>query len=167
MNCIVKNTTYYLELGVIANNGNFVSGLTITYNIYKSSDNTLIQTGTLTEIGTSGVYKDSATFTTADQYRIEYFTPIPYENTTESILVVDVSMGDLDDKITRILGLSNENMKLISPRYDRHGNLIDGQIKIYASASDADNDINPIATYRVTAYHNKKLAQELKIVKES
>ena len=43
------NQPYYLEIYITDKLGNFASGLTVIYNIYKSSDNSLVASGTLTE----------------------------------------------------------------------------------------------------------------------
>ena len=160
---INKGTNYYLEILVTDKNGDFVPSLTITYKVIRSSDNTVLATSTLTEIG-SGVYQNSYLFSANGQYRIEYYVPSPYSNEIETVNVSDASSGAISDKLDRILGLCNENMKVIEPVYNKNGDLTDGIIKIYASASDLENDVNPIAVYDVGASYKtgkyRRLVQE-------
>jgi len=144
-----KNTEIYLELTALDNHGGFISGLSVPYYIYKSSDNTLFASGTMTEIGTSGVYKAPVTFTSIGQYRVEYITPHKYENAIDSIFVEDTN-----EQIERILGLSQENYRIFSPTYDARSNLLSGTVKIYPTAADVDADTNAIATYSITATYN-------------
>ena len=83
------NQTHYVEAAATDANGDFASGLTITYEVRKSSDNTLISSGTMSEIGTTGVYKASVTFTAIGQYHVLYTFPIGYRNQVETINVID------------------------------------------------------------------------------
>ena len=150
------NREYKLEVGLVGRNGNFVSGSTISYTIYKSDDNSLIQSGTMNEIGTSGVYQLSVTFSEVGQYRVEYITPISYENSIDTIFVKEADFDDLDTQIKRILGLSQENYRIFNTSYDARNNLLSGLIKIYSSASDVDTDTNPIAQYQINAVFNRR-----------
>ncbi len=88
MKNIDKDSTYYLETSVTDSSGDFVSGLTITYEIRKSSDNSLFASGTLTEVGDA--YRDSTTFTVVGQYSIFYVTPSTYENGMEQVQVGEI-----------------------------------------------------------------------------
>jgi len=121
-----KDKNYYLELAIIDKSGNFLTGQTVTYTIYKSSDNTLVETGSLTEIGVSGVYKKLVVFTEAIQYRVEYVTPNKFDNVIESFIISENSLDSLDDKIKEILGLSQSNYRLTNTVYDKAMNLING-----------------------------------------
>ncbi len=62
----------------------------------------------------------------------------------------------LSDKIDRILGLCQENYRLINPIYDKRLNLIGGTIKIYPTAVDCENDTNATAEYGITATFNRQ-----------
>lgn len=150
---ITKDTIYYLETLVIDRNGDPVTGLTVTYKIIKSSDNSLVTSGTLNDVG-FGVYQNSYTFTQLGQYRVLYTTPSKYSDEIETVLVVSASATS--DELIRILGLCQENYRLYHPRYDRRGNMLEATIKIYATKADCDNDVNPIATYNVDAEHDFK-----------
>jgi len=149
-----KDIIYYLELALINNQGNHVSGKTVTYNIYKSSDNTLFTSGTLTEIGVTGVYKDDIIFTETIQYRVQYTTPSKYSNVIETVIIEDISHQDIYAIVKKILGLTQENFRLNDLIYDANGCLTSGKIAIYNSASDVDTETNPIATYTITGTYN-------------
>lgn len=84
---LYKNIAYKLELVVLDNNGKFTPGLTVTYEIRKCSDNSLFDSGTMSE--TSSVYYVDVTFTESAEYRIKYVTPTGYENGFTDILVED------------------------------------------------------------------------------
>ena len=149
-----KNTVYYFDSSLIDHNGNFVSGKTLTYKIFKSSINTLVDSGIMTEIGITGVYRFSYSFTEVGEYRIEYYTPDKYENGIETILVTETGIDNINIKIERILGLSQENYRIFSPTYvtkAQQSCMTSAIIKIYANASDCENDINAIGEYAVTA----------------
>lgn len=159
---IYKNTEHYLELSVIDNKGDFVSGLSIIYKIYKSSDNSLIDSGTMAEIGDSGIYKVLIIFTEIGQYRVEYVTPALYENKIETIMVEDIN-----EKILRMLGLVQENYRILSPIYDKWNNLTKATIRIYNNASDCNDNVNWITEYELNAIFNiKKQMTSYKVIKK-
>jgi len=83
---INKDSIYYLELFMVNRAGNPATGLSITYTITKSSDDSVVDSGSLIEIG-SGNYKSSYIFTVEGQYRINYQTPSGYSNEVEYIIV--------------------------------------------------------------------------------
>ena len=87
---LLKDTNYKLDLSIIDSKGDFVSGLIVTYAIYKSADNSLVTSGTMIEVGSKGIYQTSnISFSNEEKYRVEYTTPNKYENTIEEILVVE------------------------------------------------------------------------------
>ena len=142
-----------LENAITDQNGDFVSGLTVTYEVRKSVDNSLVASGTMTEEG--DVYKISISFSVEGQYRALYITPTGYENGTETILVEDATdLIALNDKLIRVLGLSQENYKIFNPTYVTKNNqacMTSATIKIYPTPADVDADTNAIAEYTVTA----------------
>ena len=171
LSIIPKNRTYVLEIVVINCDGDFVSGLNITYEVRKSSDNTLITSGTLSEMSGSETYIDTVTFSTADQYRIVYTSPTGYENGFEQIMVEDIWFDDLDtlldtifDKVCRILGLSQQNYRFTDQVYNSDGCMTSATITIYPSAVDTENDTNAIATYSVTAVYTLGRLTDYKVV---
>lgn len=154
------NKIYYMEVGVLDNSGDFVTGLTITYEIRKSSDNTLFDNGTLVE-QSGGAYVSSVTFTEEEQYRILYFTPTGTENGAEDILTEEADLTDINqileevlDKVCKILGLSQSNYKLSDQVYNSDNCLTSATITIYPTATDLANDTNAIASYSVTAVYD-------------
>lgn len=157
---VVKDSTYYLEIYVTDKTGAGKPGLTVTYNIYNSATDASIASGTLTDVG-GGIYKKNFIFDTLGQYRIIYNTPLSYENGFETIMVVNqpAEQGEQDlqtDLLKRILGLSQENYRIIDPTYDNRMNLISGTMRIYESAVDCENDENPIAEYEIDADFDKR-----------
>lgn len=54
-------------------------------------------------------------------------------------------------EVKRALGLVQENFRLGSQEYDGDGNLESAILRIYGSAADAQNDVNPIAEYAMAA----------------
>lgn len=157
---IYKGNLYYLELFVTDQNGDPVTGLTTSYTIYKSSDNSLVGSGSLTDVG-NGVYQKSYTFNTIGQFRVVYTSPTTYTDEIETILVVDTQVL-ATAKLDRILGLCQENYRIINPVYNKYGDLTEGLIKIYANANDVDTDTNPIAIYQIdTTYGAGKEARHV------
>lgn len=156
---IKQNVAYPLIVAVIDNNGDFVTGLTITYEVRKSSDNSLITSGTLTNTG--NIYTDSVTISTTGDYYVLYFSPTDYENGKE-ILIVNINniddiatdLEDIAEKLCKVLGLVQSNYRLTNQIYNSDGCLTSATISIYNSANDTDSQTNPIATYTITATYN-------------
>ena len=153
-------TTYYLELLLVDKNGSAISGEIVTYEIFRSSDNVSLTSGTLIDLG-NGIYKSSYHFSALGQYRILYITPNKYTDEIESIMVVDENVSSISEKINRILGLSMENFRVIEPVYNKNNDLTDGIIKIYANATDLENDENPIGVYDVKTLYKNASKQRL------
>lgn len=151
INSCVVNTIYYLELFVTNSNGNPQSGLITSYTIYKASDDSIITSGSLTDVG-NGIYKASYTFTILGQYYIIYSAPSGYTDEVELIWVIQ-DYAKADD-LLRVLGLSEENKKIYNTVYDANGNLTFANIKTYPTATDFVNDTNILATYEFTATYD-------------
>jgi len=159
MKKIIQGTTHYLEVVLTDKNGDFVTvldtGESITYEVRKSSDNSLFASGSLSLVG--NIFKDSVLFDTLGQYRVLYTTPDKYENGLEQIEVVEEITDDLSGittRLNRLLGLGMENYRIFNPSYDNRNNMKSGTIKIYPSASDVDADTNAIAEYEITATYS-------------
>jgi len=163
---ITKGTTYYLEALLTDQQGYGVTGLTVTYKVIRSSDNFELASGTLNDVG-DGVYQDSYLFSANGQFRIVYFTPENYNNKIETVNVTDANNVSVSNKLDRILGLCQENFKIIQPTYNQMGDLVDGIIKIFDSPEDLEADVNPIAVYEVkTTYKqgkNRRQVQEYQV----
>lgn len=154
---IIQNEPYYLEAMVTDVNGYGVTGLTVSYTIYKSSTNTIIESGTMNDIG-GGVYQKQITLADLGQYRVLYNTPHRYADSIVTLLVVEEITDDLSgitNKLNRILGLCQENYRIFNPKYDRSNNLTEGTIKIYPTAIDCENDTNVLAEYEIIAQYDK------------
>jgi hypothetical protein len=165
---LFKNIPYKLELAVTNTDGDFVSGLSITYEVKKCSDDSIVSSGTMSEI--NSVYTKEITLTEVGEYRVKYTTPSTYDNGFETLFVdeyanykADVStlasQASVDlikietDKIKYILGLSQENYRLFNIIYTN--NLITSTtIKIYPTATDCENDTNSLAAYNVVAAYD-------------
>ncbi len=159
MRTLIQNETYYLEVTLTDNQGDFVtgSGNLVTYEIRRSSDDVLIDSGTMNPAG--DIYKAQISLSALGQYRAIYYTPNKYENGSEILQVVEEITDDLSGiiaRLNRILGLCQENYRVIDPVHDNKNNLVSAILKLYGSASDTDNDLNPIAEYNVTATHDGK-----------
>jgi len=155
-----KNRVYYLELAITDLDGNYVtslqSGESVNYRIIKSSDGTEIDSGDMILDG--NVWKAQYIFTTIGEYRIEYITPIGYQNGIDEILVLEESQSpeEQEYKLNRILGLCQENYRIFEPTFDKYGNMSKATIKTYSNATDCDNDENVLAEYEMTALFDRK-----------
>ena len=153
---VKKNENYYLEVSIVDENGNGVCELNIGFFVYRSSDNHLIESGNLVELG-EGIYQRLISLAETGQYRVLYKTPDKYCNSIETLIVTERNMNDIPEiinKLDRILGLSGENKRLFDLVYDNNKNVISATIKIYANKQDANNDNNAIAVYKTIAEYN-------------
>lgn len=156
--------TFFLQISVLDLDGNFVSGLSISYEIRKLSDLSLVLSGNMNEVNNH--YYTSGSLTTANEYIIYYTTPTSYQNGSE-YLIIKESPSELEILIKRVLGLSQENYRIFAQLYDENGNLLIGIIKIYNNKSDCNNDINSLHQYTITAtYNNDETLNTYKVVKE-
>lgn len=95
-----ENEAYVMETSIIdETDGSLVTGATVTYDIQNASTDASVSSGSLAEVGSTGLYKGSYTFTTKGNYRIVYSTS-GYADATESILVDDVNTDV--DKLVKI-----------------------------------------------------------------
>jgi hypothetical protein len=144
-------STYYLELFITDIQGDPVSGLSITYTISDSSDDSVIESGSLTEVG-GGIYKKAKTWNNVGQFRVVYTTPINYSDEIETILIKEEAESDA--VLHRILGLSQENYRIFNPAYIKKNGqqcMTSATIKTYSTALDCTNDTNKLAEYQITA----------------
>jgi hypothetical protein len=145
--------------------GTPVSGLSVTYAIYNSATNILVESGSLIDIG-NGIYQKIKVFNIVGQFRVEYSTPSNYTDEVETILVIQdqlTAIQDETDKIKYILGLVQSNMVITNQVYDINNNLISGTIKLYNNAADANAQINEFATYSMTATYTSGLLTHYKV----
>lgn len=156
---IKQNTSHFLIVVLLDNKGDFKSGEIITYEIRKSSDNSLNTSGTLTNI--ADIYTDTISISVIGEYYILYFTPSKIENGLETLIVQTSDINDIQDsldslatKLCQVLGLSQSNYRLTDQVYNTEKCLTSAKISIYANASNTNSQINPIATYTITAIYN-------------
>ena len=80
---------------------------------------------------------------------------IPSTDHTENFTLISlIDTSDFLDRMKRLLGLSQENYRIINPSYDGNSNLISATIKTYPTKADANADTNVMATYTMTASYN-------------
>ncbi|HED06346.1 MAG TPA: hypothetical protein ENI61_06655 [Ignavibacteria bacterium] len=150
---------FYLNLFITDLNGDPKTGLITSYTIYKASDDSVIVSGSLMDIG-NGAYNASYIFTELGQFYIIYNTPSEYTNEIASILIE--SECAKSEELLRVLGLTGENKRILNTIYDSNQNLTYSYVKIYKNASDFVADINEIATYEMTAtYSTNNEMQEM------
>ncbi len=156
---IKQTTSHFLIVVLLDNKGDFKSGETITYEVRKSSDNSLTTSGTLTNVG--DIYTDTISISVIGEYYVLYFTPTKHENGLETLIVQTSDINDIQDslnnlatKLSNVLGLSQSNYRLTEQIYDSNGCLTSAKISIYSNASDTNSQTNPIAEYTVTATYN-------------
>ena len=111
---IELGTLYYLKLFVTDSVGEPVSGQINTYIIYSASSDTIVDSGTLTDIG-NGIYSGSYTFDTLGQYYIIYDTPSGFQDVIEQLEVINVvatesNLNTIDSNILSIFSID-----LLSP----------------------------------------------------
>ena len=76
------------------------------------------------------------------------------------------SLDNHEELLKRILGLSQENYRIISPTYDSNGNLLTSILRIYPTATDCNNDTNKTAEYHVDAtYDSQGIMTAYKVTK--
>ena len=139
---------YYLNLFITDKNGDPKVGLSTSYSIYKSSDDSIVDSGNLTDKN-NGNYTGSFTFTSLGHYYIIYNTPTGYTNEIETVMVE--KSGAKSEDMLRLLGLSDENKKIYNTVYDANQNLTYSLVKIFANATDYVNDNNEIGIYEMVA----------------
>jgi hypothetical protein len=65
-----------------------------------------------------------------------------------------IAVNNLDAQIKRILGLVQENFRIVDHVYNSDNTLASATIKIYPTDGDCDADTNAIATYNMTALYD-------------
>jgi hypothetical protein len=161
---VKQNIAYPLVVALLDTNGNYKLSQIVTYEVRKSSDSTLVLSGTLTNIG--NIYTASILLPVLGNYYILYFSPIDFENGLENISVqtsdftdIQTSLDDLAIKICKVLGLVQSNFRITNQVYNVHNCLTSAKIAIYNTALDTTNQINPLSEYNVVAVYdiNKRL----------
>lgn len=163
------NSTHTLEILVNDKTGTGISGLSVNYEIRKSSDNSLFDSGTLNDVG-SGIYTKDIIFSQLGQFRIIYQTPIKYTDEIETVEVENESTtssdvweellsdhstaGTFGLALRQILGLSQKNFRLFDITYDGNGQIESTIVRIYKNATDTENDVDPILSSKMVSEYN-------------
>lgn len=66
----------------------------------------------------------------------------------------DVTLGDIDMSLKRVLGLVHENFAIRNQTYDGVNNLISATVKIYPTGADTLADTNALDEYTITASYD-------------
>jgi len=117
MDIYIKQNTPYPLIAVLLNNeGGFTTGETVTYEVRKASDNSLVISDSL--VSTGSIYTDFITLSDLGDYYILYLTSSEFENGMEKAVVRENTIDDIADtldaiaiKITKILGLTYSNYR--------------------------------------------------------
>lgn len=100
---VQKDVVFYIEV-LLTRKGDPMPGLAVLYEIRRSSDEVVMESGNLVDVGT-GVYKKAVVLHDAGQFRVQYDAPDGYDDSIESIMV---SQAPGVSEIVE--GVWNENM---------------------------------------------------------
>jgi hypothetical protein len=73
---------------------------------------------------------------------------------TSDVSALYTTLNDVAINVLTILGLSQHNYRLVNHAYDAENKLLSCNIRIYSSAVDADQDVNPFGIYRMDAVYD-------------
>jgi hypothetical protein len=115
-----QNIPINIEVAILGNTGKFETGLSVDYEVRKVSDDSVLTSGTATEA--SGVYYFTYTFTVVEEYRLQWITPIGYEDGLENIVVEapvsGITASDVWDYLTTGVIVSDSVLEWILDRLD-------------------------------------------------
>jgi len=133
------------------------TGLTPTIDIWLSDGSSVVSSASMSEVDGGFYYFD---FTSYDD-DLDYFIRAdagPSLSDTDRYIAGTNEIGQVTSQLTLqdtalsyILGLVQSNFRIQNQTYDGNGNLTAAKISIYPSAIETDNDVNPLATYTVSA----------------
>lgn len=101
----IINVSQIFERTLTDNQGDYVTGQTITFEVRNSTTDALITSGTMTE--QNEVYKFSYTFTSLIEARVKFITPNKFPNDLESVRVIEAPADSTD--VINIITEINEN----------------------------------------------------------
>jgi len=147
------------DFSVTDMNENLVPGIdstAFTYHIFDDSGNEVSSTSpvTITELG-YGHYRSTFIPNSVGTWMVSVYhsTYFPWGK-TGSIQVFGHDFDSIAELVIRILGLTQENFSIDDTVYDTLGNLTNGRIKIYNSASNVGTGSGVIATYSIEATYD-------------
>lgn len=144
---VEKDSTYFLEILVTDTDGSPITGLSLTFAIYKSSTNGLVTSGSLTDVG-NGIYQASYAFTELGQFRVLYTTPTNYTDEVEGVLVVDKE-ANIDSILSKVCDIFDCTVLDVEKTfsYDAEGRVSTVDMKF-------GDFVTPTKTLRVTFTYN-------------
>jgi len=158
------------DFTVTDENYSLISGLTeddFTWDLFDPNGDEISDsvTVTLVELG-NGSYRSMFTLDTVGTYYLVVYNDnyFPWGK-AGSIRVTTSDMDQLNDKISRILGLTQENFYIDNTENDDEDNLLSSRIRIYDSASNVGTNNGVIATYNMSAGYSGRVCEWYKMVK--
>ena len=80
----------------------------------------------------------------------------PNFSSSDALDKIRPKIDDISQKTARVLGLSDENLTITNHTYDNNSNVKSADVTIYPSKSDLENEVNPLAEYKMSAEYNQK-----------
>jgi len=195
MRTLYTDNEYKIEIGIINNDGSFASGLTVNYELRKSVDNSITSSGLTTEsnggvYSYTYTFNDPleyrSLFLTPTGYDNGFENILVLENVddiagslseinsgitniesgiTDLQFSIDEHRTETENRIKYILGLEQQNFRIVDQIYNVDNLMTSATIKIYNNASDTDNDINPLKEYAMnTSYDGTGKITSYKVV---
>jgi len=93
MKSITQNILTYFEMPALGSGGKPKTGLVVDYEIHKCSDNSLLTSGTAAEIGVTGVYAFSYTFSVLAEYTLHWISPMNYKDAFWDLSVIAAAVS--------------------------------------------------------------------------
>lgn len=91
-----------------------------------------------------------------------------YDPSTESLTEQASSLRDVADKTKRILGLSDENVRITDYTYNQDNEVTSATLKIYPTKTDLENQTNPLNRYEMIAeYDDQGRLKDYRIKRKS
>ena len=92
---------------------------------------------------------------TAHGYEIFNVKPAITQTIWDAVREDHFTEGTFGEAVSKILGLSQQNIRMFDQLYDDANNLLSCSMKIYKNANDVDSDSDPLATYRMEASYDE------------
>lgn len=140
----IINVSQVFERTLTDNQGDFVTGQTITFEVRNSATDALITSGTMIE--QNEVYKFSFTFTSLLEARVKFITPNKFPNDLESVRVVDAPATE-DNATTNTANIiaeidANElDLEVVNDNITAHRNEVENKIKFILGLTQHNTQI--------------------------
>lgn len=124
-------------------------GLNLTFGTFrKVSDDSSITPPVISELSL-GFYKFTFDISLIDD-DVYYVATDGGANIITGVLELD-SNNSINNKLDRVLGLSQENQFIDQTVYDLNGSLLSARLRLYSTSSDVGTDNNVTHTYIISA----------------